>query len=846
MTSIARLFRKLEPALGVAFLGFALWIIHHELEAHTWAEIQSDLLLVPRGAVAAALLFTALNYVVISAYDALGVRYAGVSLSYPQIALTSSLGTAMSQGLGFPLLTGTPVRLRLYGRFGLPGQAVAKVVWFVILTAWVGLFAVAGSLLAFTPPSGSAVPPPLLRAVGGVLLIGFVAYVVWVCRRAPSLQVGAIEVPPPTPLLGLAQVIVSASDWLVSALVLYVLLPDAHPVGFLTFAAVFVSGQALGVISHVPGGLGVFEATLVTLMPGTMPNSTLFASLVVYRVLYYIVPLLVAGVVLVFLEVRERIRKVDPVFSAVASTVPTVLAAVALILGAVLLFVGAVPVPRGRLGWLETWLDPLAVNISHFLASVVGATLLIVARGLQRRLSGAYHVALIALLMLAGLAVTAFASPALSAICAAAALALWLSRDRFYRRSSLLEQAFTGRWLAAIALVVVASAWLGFFAFRDESYNGSLWWRFTMDAGAPRFLRGTVGVASVLLIASLARLLRPAPHQAEVASPDVLDRVAPVVEASPRASAHLAFLGDKSILMSESSRSFVMYGVRGSSWISMGDPVGDESEFAPLLWDLRERADRAGDVPIFYQVTPTHLHLYVDMGMALFKVGEEGRVPLGEHTLEGKTWADLRQALRKLPKAGAEFSVVPAESVGTVLEDLRAVSDDWLDAKNTQEKGFSLGAFSDDYLTRDSVAVVTVESRIVAFASLWTGTSMDEFSGDLMRYATHAPKGVMDFLFASLLLWGRDQGYSHFNLGMSPLAGLADHRLAPVWHRLGDALYDHGERFYNFQGLRQYKEKFDPQWESRYLAVPSLRHLPAALADVATLIAGGYRGIIKR
>jgi phosphatidylglycerol lysyltransferase len=115
-----------------------------------------------------------------------------------------------------------------------------------------------------------------------------------------------------------------------------------------------------------------------------------------------------------------------------------------------------------------------------------------------------------------------------------------------------------------------------------------------------------------------------------------------------------------------------------------------------------------------------------------------------------------------------------------------------------------------------------------------------------MRYHKDAPKGVMEALFVHLLRWGKEQGYGWFGLGMAPFSGFEASPVAPLWSRLGRFLYQHGETFYNFQGLRAYKEKFKPTWEPRYLAYPGGLALPRILADVAALVAGGYRRIFLK
>ena len=115
-----------------------------------------------------------------------------------------------------------------------------------------------------------------------------------------------------------------------------------------------------------------------------------------------------------------------------------------------------------------------------------------------------------------------------------------------------------------------------------------------------------------------------------------------------------------------------------------------------------------------------------------------------------------------------------------------------------------------------------------------------------MRHTRDAPKGIMDFLFVELMLWARAEGYRYFNLGMAPLSGFEQRRLAPLWNRTGAFIYRHGEHFYNFDGLRRYKEKFLPEWQSRYLAAPGGVALPRILLDVSRLISGGVLRLVTR
>jgi phosphatidylglycerol lysyltransferase len=278
----------------------------------------------------------------------------------------------------------------------------------------------------------------------------------------------------------------------------------------------------------------------------------------------------------------------------------------------------------------------------------------------------------------------------------------------------------------------------------------------------------------------------------------------------------------------------------------MGDPVGTPDACRELAWQFREMADQHGGWASFYEVGPENLPVYLDLGLQLRKMGEEARVPLEGFSLEGGARKGLRQAHRRALREGCSFEVLAREAVAANLARLRAVSDAWLHSKSTREKRFSLGFFDDGYLLRCPVGVVRRGEQIVAFANLWAGSAREEISIDLMRYAEEAPPGVMEFLFAELLLWGAANGYRWFSLGMAPLSGFEQHRLAPLWNRLGALLFRHGEHFYNFQGLRAFKDKFDPVWEPRYLATPGGLAIAFVLTDVAALISGGVTGVIGR
>ena len=410
----------------------------------------------------------------------------------------------------------------------------------------------------------------------------------------------------------------------------------------------------------------------------------------------------------------------------------------------------------------------------------------------------------------------------------------------------MLALDFPPYWAVLIAIAVGLSAWLGFFVYRNTEYSGELWWQFSLYGDASRFLRSFVAIAVVAAELTGHRLMTRTSANLELPDAAGLECASAVVATATETNAHLALTGDKYFLWSERDTSLIMFGMAQGFWVAMGDPVGEHSEFPSLARNFRDLADRHSAKIAFYQVGDGHLPIYIDLGLALIKLGEEARVPLREFGLEGSRSSGLRRTNNKFVKDGHTLEIVPPVGVPRILPELRAISDHWLTDKRTREKRFSLGFFQDAYVSRCDAAVVRKDGRIIAFANIWKSADHEELSMDMMRYEPGAENGVMEFLIVQLMFWGKAQGYKWFNLGMAPLAGLATHPLAPLWHKIGNTVFRLSSEFYNFDGLLQYKSKFDPVWQPRYLACLPGLHGAQALIASTSLISQGLKGAIVK
>jgi phosphatidylglycerol lysyltransferase len=841
------------PVAGLLLFAGALWILRHELREYHYHEVVQHVRDLSSHKVLLAILLTILSYWVLTIYDWIALRYIRHPLGYPRTALASFLGYVFSHNLGLNALVSGATRYRLYSVWGLSALEVASIVVFCGLTFWIGFCAVAGVVFVFAPmafPGTFHLPFASVRPLGFLCLAFVLAYFLGAAFWRKPLRIRRWEFRWPSIPIAAGQIAVSSLDWLVASCVFFVLLPSSTDLSLLTVLEVFTLAQLAGMLSHVPAGVGVFETLCVLMLSPLLPPPVILGALVVYRLIYYVLPLIVGLVALPIFEVLRRRERLRGAWEALApwlpAVVPNAFAAALLVGGVVLLLSGATPAAGHRLPRLAHVVPLPLIELSHFAGSVAGIGLILVARGLQRRLDGAY---VMAILFLAGGAVVSILKGLdyEEAILLCVLLAALIPSHRyFFRKSSLLNERFTPGWIMTIAIAAGASVWIGLFSYKHVEYSDELWWHFSLAGHAPRFLRATAGALVALVLFSIVKLLRPvSPRQLPVASDD-LEAVDRIVRACRHTYANLAFLGDKRFLFNDATDGFIMYGIEGRSWVAMGDPVAPEESRMDLIWRFRELCDRHGGWTVFYEVDDGNLPLYLNAGLTLHKIGEEARVPLTEFSLEDRQRKELRQSRRRSEREGCSFSVLDPDAACERVADMRRISDEWLQSKNTREKSFSLGSFREDYLARFPIAAVEQGGRLIAFANIWVGANKEELSPDLMRYAAGAPKGVMEYLFIGMMLWGSQQGYRWFNLGMAPLSGLENRALAPSWNRLGALLFRYGEHFYNFQGLRNYKDKFDPVWEPRYLAIPAGALIPRVLMNIASLTAGGLKGALAK
>ncbi|MFT4012209.1 MAG: bifunctional lysylphosphatidylglycerol flippase/synthetase MprF [Paracoccus sp. (in: a-proteobacteria)] len=846
------LWRQFLPYVAAFVLfGAGLYALNRLLAPVNVHEVALHIRATPWHVTALALATTVLGYLFLAAYDWSALRHIGKPLPLP-VAMTGGLmAYAFGNTIGLSAISGAAVRWRVYSGLGLDGYDIAAISTFTAAS-----FGIAASLIGFTALAihPSALGPILPLPDGTVRLLAILAVLavmlplLWAAITRRELRIGRFRLHAPTlGVLG-TQLVICLGDIVFSAATLYILLPSPE-IGFPTFLAVFAAALMAGVLSHVPGGVGVFESVIIAAMPQGTPIDKVAAGLLLYRLIYYLVPFALALVLLAAYEgwrilgrgratvIGRTLGTLEPALRAITPIAPLLLAV--MVFGSGLwMSVSAVLPPMTETSELAESFFPLAfVEGSVMLSSALGAGLIVLSLGVVRRSLGAFWLTVAAMLTGAAFALLEGVDIEQAGALILGVLILLPFRGAFHRRSMLTHSALTPGWVALMVAALAGFGFVLFFAHKDTTYSNELWWQFATDERAPRALRAGLLACLLVGVSALFMLLRIPRFRPQPPDPRTLEIAGQIAMQGENPDAGFVLTGDKAIMLSDSRQAFLMFGVAGSSWIAYGPPVGEEEAAEEVAYSFVDAARRTGARPIFYEVGPDAVPLMLDLGMTLHKMGEEALVDLRGFSLEGPHRKRLRTTFARAGRDGLSLEITAPPHGAALMGELKIISDEWLLSKKSKEKGFSVGRFDADWLNLWDLALVRLNGRIVAFGNVMTTDQRRIASIDLMRHRADAPSGTMEYMFTALMLALKERGYPFFSLGMAPLAGLDPQRSRRTWDRFGALIFRHGGSFYKFEGLRAFKDKFGPEWTPHYLATPTSMPPLLPLADAARLIA---------
>jgi phosphatidylglycerol lysyltransferase len=799
-------------------------------------------------------------------YDWLANRTVGIALPRAVLVRNAWIANTFNNMIGLSGLAGSGIRMLLLTGERIDAERAAACSGLIMVSIPVGLAVLCWPLLLAGGPDVDKLPIPAWSA--WLALGGFAAYLpvyFLALSRGVFLRVlSGLPRQSGRSLLGLVGI--STLDWLLAALAAWVAVElSGASMPWPQFLSGFVLASTLGILSLIPGGLGVFDAALVILLaPVASGPEHVLSGVLLYRLCYYLIPWFIGVYVgankLVMSEHWQRLALarqwrehrvlalIRLPLNLLASLGVRVLAYLTFGGGVVLLVSAAFPTLADRLEVLILHVPLAAIEVSHLLSVAAGVLLIALSRGIAEQVRSAYHLTMALLIGGAVLSLLKGIDYEEAITLSVVALLLRMQRNRFYRESYPLFSPRSLAWLSGMILSVVGFAWLGDWVHGRIPLGWHHLTRFEPALEAPRFARALlVATSAAVGFIGWSFFRRPKAAPTRPDAQELEEAKAVLNRYGGSRFAHLVFLGDKQLLWSPDRKAFVQYAPIRERLVALGDPCGDPQAFNAAIIAFREFADRHDLTPCFYEVGEAWIPRYHDAGFALFKLGETALVKLVDFTTAGKRGEALRHGVNRARRGGVGIELVEQPLPPELWPQLRAVSDAWLAVHHTAEKRFSLGNYNEDYLRRAPVAVAMAGERAVAFASIMPDyASHTELSIDLMRHHPEAPPGTMDYLFVELLEYARRQGYRYFNLGISPLGGVGKTRYARPSEKLARLAFEFGNRFYNYKGLRSFKEKFHPEWRSAYLAYPVLTPLPMLLVDTAALIAGGYSQIFLK
>jgi phosphatidylglycerol lysyltransferase len=501
---------------------------------------------------------------------------------------------------------------------------------------------------------------------------------------------------------------------------------------------------------------------------------------------------------------------------------------------------------------VAAWLPLEVIQRSRPLMLFAGIALLQVTRNLGRRKAAAWWVSVGAL----AVSILSHIGRGLdlqhSAV-AAALLAYLVCFRRWFDAASDRRSVMRALWMVP----VLAGAVLLYGVVGLIDLRGALaWpagdgpWREALRSGllvaepsvtpltevAARFL-GSLQIAGWLArLYLLVLLLRPVVLRVRTAAVPLAEAI---VAARGRTSLSAFALGDHShALVTAEGRALVAYATHGAVALACGDPIAAPADVAASVREFAEHCRRNGWTPSLYEAGPEHLDVYRRLGYRALKIAEEALIDPRGFDLAGGKRAGLRAMVNKMRRAGLSVERYDRASARDAETDaaLAAISAEWLAGRKLAEMGFTMGRFALDALDRAHVFVARSAHRVEAFCTWRPYDAGRAAVLDLMRRRGDAPSGVMDLLLAEGLRRLGDAGLSEASLANAPLASV-EPRAGALEHGIG-LVFAHLGAVYGYKNLFQFKKKFAPRWQPRYLVYPR----GAALPSIALALTGVHGG----
>ena len=828
-----RLWRWLAAGASMIVFAAALFALNRLLADVRIGEVMAAFSSVTRQALFSSIGLTALSYLTLTGYDAVALRHLNLKVPYGHTALASFTSYAFSNNIGLALLTGGSIRYRIYSLEGLTAVDIAALTGISTLTFFLGALCALGIVMVVEPVTLGAIdrlPITINQMIGIIMLAALAVYCIWVSLRQRALMVRGFRLRLPGAALTLSQIAIAVTDIVFASAALYVLMPPELGVDYTAFAGVFVAALTLGILAHTPGGIGVFEAMILIALPEAPPD-VILGRLILFRCVYYLLPLGVAAGLFALNEALHPAgvarRLGDRALAVGGAAAPQLLGVLVLACGALVLLSGAATPDHARHDWISGLLPGFIRDGAHMTAGLAGVSLVILSRGLFRRLTHAWRYAVIALGVGAVSVVLRGLDFEEASILVFALFVLLGTRRGFARRGRVRAQTYSAAWIAVIVTVVGFSLWIGVLAYGQQGLDPEALMRFGPQEDAARFMRTSLSVVLCALVFIAITALRL--HEEPDTAPVIPLAVRAIVRKSSDPTARLAFSGDKRFLVDDADTAFLMYAVQRRSWIAIGMPQGAIEAAPGLLWRFRELAELEGGIPAVFNVAENDGPALEEIGLVLAHIGDRAVVSTAPASFS--------------PGMPSGWSVLPAAEMDGDVPSARLaeIETAWRARHPFAETGFMQGRLSPDGAARGDLVLLVREYRIEGFAVIWTeGTK--EAVLDVLRLSDEAEAELGEKALEALVHCAISHAYSvgakRMRLGLVPPEGLDKFLLAPALQHAGPAFWSHGGHFANAADLRRFALSFGPDLQPRHIATAGGVVLSAAVMDTATLMTG--------
>lgn len=630
------LYERVRPYIPFAVtLGLFVagaFALYHLLKPVSIDELMREIGKTPRRNLFLALLATVGGYMALVCYDWTALRYIRRKLPAQTIALGGFLGYAIGNTVGLSAISGGAVRYRVYSALGLRMSDIARISVFVSVASGVGATMIGLAALVFYPDALKAIWPLSPGATRAIALAGFIganALILWISFSRARLRIGKFRLSAPRPDILVSQMVITLIDMTLGALVLFLLVPTGD-MQFLPFLAVYLAAMMAGILSHVPGGVGVFETVMIAALPSTVPVADVAAGLLLYRLIYYILPFLVALIIMALAELRSLalggVR--SPLWAVMSGLIPLGTGVMVMAAGALMLLAPLIPSTLPIADEAREAQSFLFDETGALLSSALGAALVLVALALFRRLSGAWWITQIVLAVGIVASLMDHWDSARAGLLALAFLIMLPLRGEFYRKTQLTGAPLSAGWVLLVGMMTLTVIWVLFFATKATPFEHEQWWEFAAETRAPRALRVAFTGGVVLGLVTLWAALRPVRVTPIKAEADALAHAAAIVTRFGQTPDRLAAAEGHSIFFSDAGNAFLIYEPFGEYWIALGDPEGDPAEIPGLLWEFRDSVRTMRKVPVFSGVSPRWLAQWAEMGMRVDY--PDGRPAMGQ------------------------------------------------------------------------------------------------------------------------------------------------------------------------------------------------------------------------